>query len=239
MRFGFASILALGVLREAVPAVVPGGGGAPPPAPAPAPGQPFATFDSQAALDDRLARAGRAALREATGLESADEVKQRLARLKELEDADAARQREQLTATQRLEADLATERAARAVAEADRDNERFRATVSQECAALGIKNLKYAQFLVAEAAEALPDGQQLDPRVHLEGLLAKPEFKTAFGIDTAPTVVPSPVTTSPNPGAPPPPPPTPGGTPNTPDVMAMSPAALREHLDKYGAGGLM
>lgn len=237
MRFGFASILAMGVLREAVPPVVPGGG-APPAAP-PAPTTPFAVFDTQEAFNDRVARAARAEMRTQFGVEDPAEVTRRLARLKELEDADAARRREELTATQRLEQDLATEKAARAAAEADRDNERFRATVSQECAALGIKNLKYAHFLVAEAAEALPDGQQLDPHVHLQGLLAKPEFKQAFGIESAPTVVAAPVSTSPNPQNPAPPPPATGGTPNAADVMTMNPAAFREHLDKYGAGSVL
>jgi hypothetical protein len=241
MRFGLFSALAMGVLRDPNPPVPAGGGGAPPLAPAPAapPTAPFATFDSQAALDDRLARAGRAALRDATGLESADEVKARLARLKQLEDAETERARAELTATQRLEADLATERARVTAMAAERDQERFRSVVSGACAQLGVKNLKYAQYLVAEAAEALPEGQQLDPDTYLRGLLEKPEYKTAFGIEAVPAVVPAPVTTSPNPGAPPPAPPAPGNGGGPPDVMAMNPTQFREHLEKYGAGSAL
>ncbi len=195
-------------------------------------------FHSQEQLDERLNRAGRAYVREQFGVENPDDVKQRLARLKELEDAEAARKREELTATQRLEADLAAEKAARAAAETARDGERFRATVSEQCARLGIKNLKYAQFVVAEAAEALPDGQQLDPHAYLKDLVEKPEYKSAFGLEVPATVVPAPVNTSPNPGAPPPPPPAPGTPPAAVDAMNMNPQQFRAHLDSLGAGGL-
>lgn len=195
-------------------------------------------FHSQEQFDERLNRAQRSYVRELTGLEDPNEVKQRLQRLKELEDAEAARKREEMTATQRLEADLAAEKAARAAAETARDGERFRATVAGECARLGIKNLKYAQFVVAEAAEALPDGQQLDPHAYLKDLVEKPEYKSAFGLEVPATVVPAPVNTSPSPGAPPPPPPAPGTPPGTVDAMAMDPKAFRAHLDSLGAGGL-
>lgn len=240
MRFGFASWLALGVLREQAGGAPGGGGGggAPPPAPAP-PAQPFAVFESQAAFEERMSRAQRSFVREQYGVEDPNEVKTRLARLKELEDQEAARKREEMTATQRLEQDLANEKAARLAAEAARDGERFRATVSGECARLGIKNLKYAQFIVAEAAEALPDGQQLDPYAYLKDLVEKPEYKGAFGIEVAaPAVQPAPVNTSPQPGTPPPPPPAPGTPPATVDAMNMNPTQFREHLASLGAGGL-
>lgn len=234
MRFGLFSALAMGLLRDPNPPL-PSGGGGPPAAPPAPPAAPFAVFDTQEAFNDRVQRAARAEIRTQFGVEDPAEVTRRLARLKELEDAEAARKREELTATQRLEADLAAAKAAQAAAEADRDSERFRATVSADCARLGIKNLKYAQFVVAEAAEALPDGQQLDPHEHLRGLLEKPEFKQAFGIETAPAVVAAPVTTSPNPGTPPAPPPAPGGNPGGVDVMAMNPAQFKAHLESMGA----
>lgn len=237
MRLGLFSALSMGVLRDPNPPVPAGGGGTTPPAP-PVPGQPFAVFETQEAFNDRLHRSTRAELRAQFGTDDPAEIKTQLARLKVLEEADAARAREQLTATQKLELDLAAEKTKREAAEAERDQERFRATVSQDCARLGIKNLKYAQFVVAEAAEALPEGQQLDPYEHLKGLLEKPEFKPAFGIESAPTVVPTPVNTSPTPGAPPPPPPPAGGGPGGPDVMAMSAAEFRAHLDRQGVQGL-
>jgi len=92
---------------------------------------------------------------------------------------------------------------------------------------------------VAEAAEALPEGQQLDPHAYLKELVEKPEYKSAFGIEVpAVAVVPQPVTTSPQPGTPPPAPPQPGTPPATVDVMSMSPQQFREHLSNLGAGGL-
>lgn len=215
---------------------MPAGGA--PPAPAP-PAAPFAVFESQAAFDERMARAQRSHLREQFGTEDPAEVKTRLDRLKALEDAEAARAREQLTATQKLESDLAAARLAQAKAEEEAGTQRFRALVSQDCVALGIKNVPYALYVVGMAAEALPDGQQLDAHAHLSGLLAKPEYKSAFGITEAPTVVTQPVTTSPNPSNPAPaPPPAGGNNPAPVDAMSMSPAQFKAHLESVGAGGL-
>jgi len=235
MRFGLFSILAMGVLREAVPAG--GGGGGPPapaPAPAPAPGQPFAVFESQAALEDRLARAGRATLREVTGLENPEEVKQRLNRLKELEAAEEQRRQAELTETQRLQADVDKERQRAEAAERRLQESQFQTQVTQECARLGIKNVKYALFEVQTARGALPEAERasLDPARHLEGLLAKPEYKGAFGIESAPTVIPVPVNTSPAPGAPPPAPPQPGAPPPAVDAMTMSGPEFKAHLER-------
>lgn len=243
MRFGLRSILAMGVLLEGAGAVPTGGGGGTPPAPPPPPpapggGQPFAVFESQAAFEERMARAQRSHLREQFGTENPDEVKQRLARLQELETAEAERKRAELSETQRLQADLQAAQAAREQAERALQDQRFETRVSGECAQLGVKNVKYALFLVNEARSALPEAQRggFDPRTHLDGLLAKAEMKAALGIEAPPTVVTSaPVTTSPNPGQPPPAPPPPGGNPPAPvDANSMTPEQWRAHLASLG-----
>lgn len=247
------SSLSWGVLAPVgVEPIVPGGASSPPPAPvvppltppapAPAPngnggnGQPFAVFDNQAALEDRLARAQRAGFREQFGTDDPAEVRSRLERLKKLEDEEAERQRAQLSDQQRLQADLDAEKAKRAAAEAERDQVKFESIVARSCAGHGIKNVAYAQFTVAQAAEALPDGQQIDVDKYLQELLSKQEYRGAFGIAAAVTETqPAPVTTSPNPGTPPPPPPAPGGgTAPGVDAMTMKPEDFRAHLAKLG-----
>lgn len=244
--------LSLGVLRAPVDPIVPGGGSTPPasvsvpppavppPAPAPAPAadpnRPFATFATQAEFEERVQRAARAEVRNKFGLEEAD-LQTRLARAKELEDAEAARAREQLTAQQRTEKDLADEKALRLKAEGERDQVRFERTVATSAAQLGIKNVRYAQFVVAEAAEALPDGQQLDVDKYLTELMGKDDFRSALGV-AAPVVVTqgNPVNTSPNPTVEPPAPPRGNGAPVV-DAFAMDSKAFRQHLAGLGVGG--
>lgn len=245
MRFGLRSILAMGVLLEAVPSPAPGGGGggAPPaPAPAPQPGQPFAVFESQQAFNERMERAQRSHLREIAGTESPDELRARLARLTELENAENERKRNEMTELQRVQTDLAAAREATAAAQSALEGERFASRVSGECARLGIRNVRYAQYEVGQARQALPEAQRtaFDPAAHLEGLMAKPEYKTAFGIEAAPTQVPQPVSTSPQPPVAPPAPAAPGGSPPAAvDAMSMSPSEFRAHLEKIGAGGVV
>lgn len=243
------SILSRGLLfAPVVDPLVPGGGSTPPPTntvPAPATppatppvpatggsGEPFASFATQAQFEERVSRAARAALRDKFGLEEAD-LTARLARAKELEDAETARKRQELTDQQRVEKDLADEKALRVKAEEAANQLRFEKTVATSSAQLGIKNVKYAQFVVAEAAEALPEGQQLDVDVYLKDLLGKDEFKSALGV-AAPAVETrgTPVNTSPNPGQEPPPPPRGNGAPV--DAMAMTPQQFRNHLAGIG-----
>ena len=183
-----------------------------------------------------MRQAARSELRTTTGIEDPAEIKRRLDRAEELEKAETERKRADLTAQQKLEQDLATERAAREAAETARDQERYKAHVSRACSANGIKNVDYALFVVGQATEALPDGQTLDVDTHLKGLLEKPEFKSAFGIAADTTVVPAPVTTSPNPdGTPPAPPRGPAVTPPA-DSMSMTPQQFQAHLATLGAG---
>jgi hypothetical protein len=199
-----------------------GATGAPPPA------QPFATFTTQADLDTRLERAKRAGFREAFGTEKPEEIQAQLQRLKDLEAAEAERKRAELTETQKLQADLQAAQAAKSAAEAALANARFQTQVTAACVKHGIKNVEYAQFEVGRAGS--PTGAPVDPDAYLAGLVAKPEYKAAFGIALEPVVAPAPVTTSPSPGDQAPPPPRAPSAPETVDVMKMSPQEFQRHI---------
>lgn len=228
------SFLLTGLLLNTAADPAGGGGGAPP---APAPTQPFAVFNNQADLDARLERARRSGFRDEFGTEDPAEVKQQLARLKELEDAEKERKRAELSEQQKLQQDLDAEKARAAKLEQDLDQERFRGRVTAACGQLGIKNVKYALYEIEQAVEALPAGQQLDPAAHLKELLAKDEHRAAFGIPAVPVETqPVPVNTSPEPGSPPPAPPR-GPEPTAPtDAMNMNPQQFAAHLARLGAG---
>jgi hypothetical protein len=230
----FIRSLVMGLLLES--AVEPTGGGAgAPPAPAPAPGQPFAVFHNQAEFDARIERAQRSALREQFGTESADEVKARLARLKELETAEEERKRAELTETQKLQADLAAERERVTRLERERAAAEWRVQVTSACVSTGIKNVKYALFEADEARSRVPAGQAFDVEAHLKSLLEKPEMKGAFGVASEPiTTVPAPVTTSPNPDGEPPPPPRGNPAPAGTDAMNMTREQFQAHLASLG-----
>lgn len=240
--FILRSLIARGILREAV-----GGGGSGEntggtPAPSPEggsgrPGEPFAVFPTQAAFNDRIARATRAELREQFGTDDPAEIKKRLKRAEDLEAAEQERARATMTAQQKAETDLAAEKAARESAESDARQARFESHVNKICARLTIPNVDYAMYLVAQEAERTPAGQSVDAEVFLRERLSKPEYKAAFGITESTTQVPAPVTTAPVPGQPPPPPAPPGGggAPNA-DVMTMSKPQFQQHLAKLGVG---
>lgn len=246
MRFGMFSALALGVLREAVPAIVPGGGSTPvpapaPPAPAPAPanggGQPFAVFNTQDQFEQRLQREARSQIRAVTGIEDPAEIKARLDRLTALEAEEENRRRAALSKEEQLQTDLskANERAMRA--EQERDAERFRATVAAECATAGVKNVRYAQFVIGEHRNSLSKDQQaaLDVKGYLGELLKADEYKTALGVAVpAPTEVRTPVNTSPNPEGNPPPPARTNGAPPAKSAMEMTDAEWRAHKATLG-----
>lgn len=233
------SWLARGVLREAVGGggSGEGTGGAPAETPPPVPGQPFATFPTQAAFNERMQRATRAELREQFGTDDPVEIKKKLKRAEELEAAETERARLQMTAQQKVEADLAAEKGKREAAEEDAKQARFESHVNKICARLTIPNVDYAMYLVAQEAERAPAGSQVDAEAFLKERLAKPEYKAAFGIAETTSVVPVPVSSSPNtPISPPPPPPANGnGTPGV-DVMAMNRSQFQNHLAKLGVG---
>lgn len=123
-----------------------------PPA-APVPGVESVTMPKEK-FDARLEQAKRSAIKEIFG--DADPAAQ-LARLKELETAHAAAEREKLSQQERVNADLAAANAKASTAEqaaakaaSDAKQAQFEADVSKHCLRLKIANYDYALFLIGQ-----------------------------------------------------------------------------------------
>lgn len=192
--------------------------GTPPPAPTvpDPPPEPAGITLSNAQLTERLDRAKaseRKALLKSMGFESEEALR---ASVKAAEDARQA----QLTAEQRLNEQLATERARADKAETELTEARFTARLTQLCAARGIVDMDYARYLVEQAA----GGQDnFDAGVFLDQQLQNPQRKLALGVSGPPVVVNSPTTNSPvNPNLAPPAPAPPNGQNGPVDTMKMS-----------------
>lgn len=184
-----------------------------------------------------MKREARSELRNMTGIEDPAEIKIRLDRLTALEAEEDKRKREQMTKEQQLQTDLeaANQRALRA--EQVAETTRFQAMVAAECATAGVKNVRYAQFVIGEHRATLGKDQQaaLDVKGYLGELLKSDEYKTALGVAVpAPTEVKQGASTSPNPGAPSPDPAKAGTPPPTKSAMEMSDAEWKAHKATLG-----
>jgi hypothetical protein len=206
------------------------------PAPAPEDGDIKLTSKQ---LDARLKRASSAELKDLFGTDDRDAIRAQWQKGKDLEAAEEERKRLQMSEIERYQVDLAKEREASAKTAAELAEVKFTQHITENCATLGIKSLKYARFLVSEAAEELPDGQQLDVTKFLTERLADPQHAAALGIVVPPPVVtPKGVSTSPEPasGAPP----IPGPAPLVPSggklPKDMNPSEFRAHLANLGVG---
>ena len=156
-------------------------------APAPAPQLNTISLTSEQ-LDERLGRAKGAYMREQFGTNDPEEVKSRLARLQEMEAAEAEREREAMSAQEKLQQDLKLAQEERIAAQEERDAIAFESHVKGECAKLGIKNVDFAMWEVARAAEGMGEGEQLDAQEHLKGLTESEQYKAALGIEAAKVV---------------------------------------------------
>ncbi len=165
-------------------------------------------------LTARLARDRDARARE-LGYDNQAALETALAEAKTLREADEARRVEDLSEQDKLKLKLETAETEKLAMEEERDHATFQAHVGQIGARLGIKNLDYAEHLVAKAADALADGQQLDAEEYLTTLTAEgSEHRAALGLAAPTTTTPAPVTTTPgDPNAPPPAPAPPGAPP--------------------------
>lgn len=174
---GGASGPAAGAGVNADPAAIAGGTSVAPAAP---PEDKRVVFESPDQLNERLARHHRSQLKK-LGIDSDEQL---AALLKEREDrarADEEAKRAAMTREQQMAEDLAAANAKAAAASAALEEARFDAHVTKICVEKGIKNLGYAKYLVAEAADALPDGQQLDAGAFLAEKLADAQAVAALG----------------------------------------------------------
>jgi hypothetical protein len=232
----FISNLFRGPLRA--PEGEPTGGGAPPdPGPPVAP--PVApptdpaniTLTSEQ-LRDRLDRSKTSFLR-AHGFASEDELKALKLRDVERVAKDEETRKATMTREQQLQEELAQERAGRAASDERAMRATFDRHVAGVCATLGVKNLEYATFLVEQAAQATPEGSELDVQAWLQARLeSHPATRAALGMDAPVATVVDPITTVP--GFTPPPPPRPGAAPPASDAFGMDAAAWQARRESLG-----
>lgn len=234
----------------AVPPAVPPAAAQPPaqpPAPTESPATPPAeppapiTMTS-AQLNERLERERSSFLRE-QGFESPEQLAEMRTRDTAAQAAAEQARQAQLTNEQRLTEDVATRTAERDAAQAESDRLRFEGHVSGHCAAQGVRNVSYAQFAIERAANALPEGEELDVEAWLTERM-NPEnaehadMRNALGVpDAPPATTPTPATTTPGGGPPPPAPPPAGGNPPPDgDAFAMSAADWQQRQERLGLG---
>ncbi len=219
-----------GVAPAAAPA-------APPPVAAP-PADPSIHMTSEQ-LSDRLER-DRAAQLQKMGFASEAELTAMRERDQAATDAAETARREQQTREEQLAEDVSTANAARDNALAECDQLRLESHVAGICATVGVRNLDYATHMIERAAEALPDGEELDVEAYLAERV-NPEnaehaqTRAALGIQAAVGTVPVAVTTTAAAdGNDPVPPPAGGGDPRAVDAMSMTPQQWQRHQEALG-----
>jgi hypothetical protein len=184
-------------------------------------------------LRDRLDRSRTAFLR-ANGFASEDELKALRQRDVDRVATEEAARKATMTREQQLQEELAQANARSVASEERAARAHFDRHVAGVCATLGVKNLDYATFLVEQAAQAIPDGQELDVQAWLQSRLeSHPATRAALGIDAPVTSVIDPVTTVPV-GAPPPTAPRPGNGPAPVDAFGMDAAAWQAKREALG-----
>lgn len=221
----------------AAPAAAPPAPAEPPPPADPPPGQPFATFHTKDAFDERLDRATRAKLRE-LGVDPTQAKKdaEELAAMKKAEEERAAAAMNELEKAQAEAEKLKTKAA-------DAEAEQQKAERAYEIARLGaahhVSDLEYLAFRIRK----LPEGDDRDE--WLTKLLEDPVERARFGFEAPnseggepkPPAKATTGSTTPKGGNAPPP--KSGGTPeDQPQAMKMTASEFAAHKrQKYGGGG--
>lgn len=192
-------------------------------------------------LTDRLNRGFGSRFKQEFGDRTPEQVQADLARLGEMEAAEAERKKAEMTEIERLRTEKEEAEAAAEAAQEARDAAQFEQQIAATCAELGVKNVQYAMWQVAGKTESLAEGEQLNVKEFLTE-----ELKTqgaAYGYQPPPAPpqqVSSPVTTDPSgqqpPGAVPPPPPAPGAVqdPQGGDAFALDDAAWAAKKQSLG-----
>lgn len=208
----------------------------PPPPAGDAPPAPAPIQMTSEQLSDRMTRDRSAFLRK-MGVESEEGLTALIERDKAAQDAAEQTKREQRSLAENLQNDLTTRTKERDDALESAEDYRFQNHVSGLCATRGVKNVRYAQFEIAQAAEALPEGQELDAEQWLQERMDPKneqhgDIRKALGVDP-PSQTPVPATTIPEAGGPPTPPPA-GGTVQTEDVFGLDATAWRAKQESLG-----
>jgi len=192
--------------------------------------QPFATFHTADAFNDRVGRAVRAQIQKQYGM-SPDELSGLIETSNQQKQAEEERRQAEMTEVDRAKTAAAeAEQRARAAEEA-RDVAELNAHLSTIFSQRGIKNFDYAKFKVLQRLEELGEGEELDEGQYIDELLRDPSTAYSFGVTQSVTV---PAGTSPAPGGPAG---TPGAPPqaNPPNAAPETPDAFKMPADAWAA----
>jgi hypothetical protein len=201
---------------------------------------------SQAAFNERLERAQKSAqkaLLEDLGVKDPEELKAAFDAAKAAQAAAEEAKRKEMSEIERLQADLAalkeanaSEAQARATAEKQAEALRVQNHLQQLFAERGIKNTKYAMFLVEQEKSKLEGDNTLDEAKFLDDLAEDPSEAAALGLKAAsdaPTEPRDANTTNPRTG----PDPAPDDGDGSFDAMSADPEALKKRLAQLGFHG--
>ena len=191
-------------------------------------------------LRERMDR-DRATYLKSLGFESEEELTAMQTAQAERVEAEEKARREQMSREEKLQEDVAKQTQRADDAEAQAEALRWDQHVSEICASLGVKNVKYARFVVESAIEAAgEDGPEFDVTAWLQERI-DPEaeehtsMRAALGMISPVGTVSAPVTTTAAAeGTDPTPPPAGGGDPKDVDAMAMTSAQWNAHLESKG-----
>lgn len=217
----------------------PTGDPAPPPADPPPTGDPVPGDITMTSgqLSERLER-DRAAQLQRMGFESEEQLTAMRERDAAATTAAEEARRSTLSREQTLAEDVLRAEGERDAFETERDDLRFQAHVSGICANVGVRNLDYALHMVEAAANATPEGQELDVEAFLRERVdpENPQHaanRAALGLEAPVVTTPVPVTNID--GNPPPmPPPAGGGDPKGFDAMDADAAAWQQRKEALG-----
>jgi hypothetical protein len=144
------------------------------------------------AFNERVARAARSQLEKELGVRDLSAVKDNLATLQQMKEAEEERKKQQMSELERAqtEANEAKQRATEL--EEARDAAQLKAHVTQLCAERGIRDVGYAEYKIMGKLAETPESEDLDEEKYLDELLQDERQRVALGVQ--------------NPAEPPPPP---------------------------------
>lgn len=214
-----------------------------PPVAPPVTKEPYAVFETEASMMERVGRLTKKQLKE-LGFTDEEHAKKVLEEHGKQVTAAAEAERAKMTEIERLRADIASRD--KVISERDativevmgaREQAELRAHLNEVFVEKSIRNAAYAFHLVTTKLASLKDDESLDERAFLDEMAKDPAQAAALGIAAPipPEAKPGGVTTSPRPpGAPPPPPPAvnPGQKPF--DFRTASPTEMAAYKRQHG-----
>lgn len=198
----------------------------------PAAKEPFATFPTAEAFQERVAREAAKKLAELSGSKDPEELKKKLARAEQLEKEEEERKKAAMSEVERAKTEAAEAASKAAAAEARAEAaEREREDVLA-MAEVGVSNTTYGRFLLAQERAKTPKGEAFDAKAALAELLKDANHAAALKPTAKADPKNTPANTSTDTSRDQPPKLNGDGQPK--DVKAMTPAEFAEHKRKLG-----